>query len=254
MTIEEAKEILAAFRPGTEDERDPIFAEAVELMRTNAELKAWFEDARAFDQLMKVELARVPAPADLRDIILASPKIIRPVPWWNSRLKDWHWAAAAAVVLFAAGAALWFGRQPVTFGEFRREIADQSWGPTPHVEYKATNLVEIRRLLHEQQLPSKFPVPPSLARTSVRGYSLMHWRGHEMPVLCFHSDGQHLHLAVVDKNLFPDAPLDMPEVDKWQSWRTASWSHDDFSYVLTGLNTPSFVKKFRKSKRWDWDG
>ena len=124
MSTEEAKEILAAFRPGTEDERDPIFADALKLMGTNAELKAWFEDTRAFDQLMKVELARVPAPADLRDIILASPKIIRPVPWWNSRLKGWHWAAAAAVVQFAAESALWYGRQPVTFGEFRREIAD----------------------------------------------------------------------------------------------------------------------------------
>src|SRR5215207_10953556 len=100
MNTEEAKEILAAFRLGTEDEQDPMFADALELMRTSPELKAWFEDARAFDQMMKAELARVPAPADLREIILASPKIIRPVPWWNSRLKHWHWAAAAAVVLF----------------------------------------------------------------------------------------------------------------------------------------------------------
>jgi hypothetical protein len=254
MTTEQAKEILAAFRPGTDDEQDPIFAEALELMRSDKDLKAWFEEARAFDQLMKVELARVPAPASVREVILASPKIIRPAPWWNPRLKGWHWAAAAAVLIFAAGLALWFGHQPVTFGEFRREIADQSWGPAPHVEHKAANMVEVRRSLDERHLPSKFPVPPILARSGVRGYTLMHWRGHEMPVLCFHSEGQHLHLTVVDRHLFPDAPLDMPEIDKWEAWRTASWSYDDFSYVLTGLNVPTFVKKFRKSKRWDWDG
>jgi len=42
-------------------------------------------------------------------------------------------------------------------------------------------------------------------------------------------------------------------MDQWQAWRTASWSKDGHTYVLTGLSTPMFVKKFRKDRRWDWE-
>jgi hypothetical protein len=254
MTRQEAQNILSAFRPGTDDECDPIFAEALELARTDAELKAWFDDNRALDQIMRADLARVIAPSRVREAILAENKIIRPVPWWNHRLSRRQWAAAAAVAFVGAVVAVWAGQKPPTFSEFRREIADQSWGPSPHVDMNVTNVAEIRRSLDKQGLPSKFAIPPKLAQSHVRGYSLLQWRGHEMPVICFQSEGQHLHLVVVEKHLFIDAPERLPETDKWQSWRTASWSRDDFSYVLTGLSTPSFVKKFRKSKRWDWEG
>lgn len=254
MNRETAKEILAAFRPGTDDEGDPVFAEALALARSDAELKAWFKDAQSFDHLMKAELARIAAPADVRERILASPKIIQPAPWWNARLNGRHWAAAAAVVVIGAGLFFWFAStRPATFHEFRREIADQSWGSAPHVEHKAGDIVEVRRALEAQGLPSRFHVPPAL-EPAVRGYSLMHWRGRELPMICFHSEGQHLHMLVVDRHLFHDAPSSGPQMDQWAVWRTASWSRDEFSYVLTGLNTTTFVKKFRKSKRWDWEG
>ena len=253
MTIEQAREILSAFRPGTDDERDPVFAEALALAQTDPELKAWFQDSQGFDRLFRADLARVMAPSSLRDAILAEAKIIRPTPWWQWRLKSEHWAAAAAVALIGAAIAVWMGSRPASFQEFGREMTDQSWGLAPHVQYKASSMAEVRRSLHESGAPSQFAVPPTLA-PAVRGYSVMHWRGHEVPMICFNADGQHVHLLVVERTHFPDAPSVKPQVDEWQVWRTASWSRDDFSYVLTGLNTPSFVKKFRKSKRWDWEG
>jgi len=252
MTVAEAKEILAAFRPGTDDERDPVFAEALALARTHPELKAWFADAQSFDHVIRAELARVLAPADLRDRILATPKIVQP-PWWNRRLRPQHWAAAAAIALLGAAVALWFNTRPVSFHQFRREIADASWGGNPHLEHKAKGITEVRRALDDLGLESRFSIPASLG-PAARGFSLVHWRGHEVPMICFHSEDQHVHLLVVDRSLFPDPPSKLPQMDEWQAWRTASWSQDDFSYVLTGLNTPTFVKKFRKSKRWDWEG
>jgi hypothetical protein len=254
MTREEAKEILAVFRPGTDDESDPVFAGALELMRTDAALKAWFDESVAFDKMMKAELARIIAPPGVRETILAENKIIQPVPWWHRRIGRPQLAAAAAILIGAATVVLWYQQRPTSFLEFRREIADYSWGPSPHVEVKATNMAEVRRILDARNLPSKFLLPPTLSQAEVRGCSLLDWHGHEVPMICFISQGQHLHLVVVDRTLFPDAPSHMPEMDQWQAWRTASWSKDDFSYVLTGLNTPHFVKKFRKSKRWDWEG
>jgi hypothetical protein len=254
MTREEAKEILSVFRPGTDDERDPIFAEALALARTDAVLKGWFDESIAFDKAIKSDFARIAAPSAVRDAILAEHKIVRPVPWWHRRMSSPQFAAAAAVVIAGLAFAFWYGQRPATFSDFRREIADQSWGPSPHVELKATNMVELRRMLNERGLPAKFPIPPTLAKSEVRGCSVLHWRGYEVPVLCFNSEGQHLHLIVVNQSLFLDPPSAVPQTDQWEAWRTASWSKDEFSYMLTGLSTPNFVKKFRKSKRWDWEG
>ena len=254
MTPEQVKEILSAYRPGTEDDADPTFIEALKVARADAELRVWLSESVAFDNAMRSRLTEVIVPTGLRDTILAQRKIIRPAPWWNPRLTGWQVGAAAAVIVAIGVTALFLGEKPQTFAEFRREIADQSWGPRPHVEAKAASLNDVREFLSSRGLSTNFAVPSTLAQSKVRGCSLMHWRGHQVPVLCFNSQGQHLHLVVVDRYLFPDAPSTVPETDHWQAWRTASWSKDDHSYVLTGLGTPSFVKKFRKARHWDWEG
>ena len=81
MTNEEAKRILAIYRPGTDNERDPMFAWALELARSDRELKAWFDESLAFDQSIRAVFGRVAAPAEVREAILAGHKIIRPSPW-----------------------------------------------------------------------------------------------------------------------------------------------------------------------------
>ena len=253
MTTEQAKEILSVFRPGTDDERDPVFAEALQLARVNRELKDWFAETMAFDELLKSEVAQIPAPAALREAILAERKIVRPAPWWQHRLTPPQWAAAAAVAITGALVALWFGTRPASFAEFRRHVVDESWGSAPHVQVKVTSMSQLRHSLEAEHLASRFTVPRRLA-PFVRGYSLVNWHGRELPVICFSSEGQHLHLVVAERGDFRDVPTGTPEMDQWQSWRTASWSRDDFAYVLTGLNTQTFVKKFRKDKRWDWEG
>src|SRR6185503_11538057 len=155
------------------------------LARKDAELQTWFDDSQAFDKRMKAELARITAPLDVRDAILAEHKIIRTVPWWHLRMSSRQFAAAAAVIMVGLAFAFWQGQRPVSFAEFRREIADQSWGPSPHLQLRATNMVELRRMLDSKGLPSKFSVPSTLARSEVRGCSVMRWHGHEVPVICF---------------------------------------------------------------------
>lgn len=254
MTPAQAQEILAAYRPGTADEHDPMFAEALAMTHTDAELRRWFQESLRFDQAVRVQVARVAAPSSVRAAILAERKIIRPVPWWQRRLNTRELAAAAVILVLGAVVALALGQRPATFNEFRREMVDQAWGPAPHVEAKVSSLDEVRNYLAAQNVSSNFTVTPTLAQAAVHGCSLLHWKGRLVPLICFSSEGKHVHLMVLDRNLFPDAPSQSPQVDQWDSWRTASWSKGDYTYVLTGLNTPGFVKKFRKDKRWDWEG
>lgn len=254
MTAEQAKEILAVYRPGTEDERDPVFAEALALARSDASLKKWLDESMAFDRELRTALGQAAAPPDLRDTILAERKIIRPGHWWQRKLTGREMSAAAVIILALTLAGFWVVQRPAHFADFRREIADQSWGPSPHVEVKSSDLSELRRFLSARNVSTNFALPPTLAQSELRGCSVMHWRGRQIPVLCFNSEGKHLHLLVADRHLFPDAPSHIPQTDQWQAWRTASWSKNAHTYVLTGLSTPAFVKKFRKAKRWDWEG
>lgn len=254
MTPEEAKQILSAYRHGTDDEQDPLFAEALALARRDASLSAWLTASLAFDQSVRAELARVPAPVDLRDTILARRKIIQPAPWWNPQLSARQMAAAAAVLIALGVAALWASQRPPTFAEFRRDLAEQTWGSDPHVQVPAANLQDVREFLAAQGVATNFAVPPVLAQSKVRGCTLVVWRGQKVPVVCFSPEGKHLHLVIADRTLFPDAPTETPETDRSGSARTASWSKDEHSYVLNGLSTSAFVKQFRKAKRWDWGG
>ena len=254
MTREEAKEILSAYRHGTDDEKDPLLAGALALARQDRELSVWLAASLAFDQSVRRELAVVSAPLDLRDTILTQRKIIRPAPWWNPHLSARQMAAAAAVFIALGVAVLWANQRPPTFAEFRHDIAALSWGSGTHVEAKAANLHDVREFLATQGVATNFAVPPVLAQSRVRGCSLVMWRGQKVPVLCFNPEGKHLHLVVVDRTQFPDAPTETPETDRSGSARTASWSKDEHSYVLNGLSTQGFVKQFRKDKRWDWGG
>jgi hypothetical protein len=253
MNREELQEILAAFRPGVDDPKDPLFAEAMAAAARDPALKAWLEDSVAFDRLVAHELSQVRPPADLRDSILARSKIVRPAPWWARALSPRQFAAAACFLMALGVGALWLAERPKTFAEFRQDIAMRSWGTTPHLELATADLDQVRRFLSRHNIPADFEIPPALAE-SLNGCGVVTWRGHRIPYLCGGSQGQHYHVAIAERGLFADAPPVSPQLDRWEAWRTATWSKDSYAYVVTGLSPTAFLKKFRKSKRWDWEG
>jgi hypothetical protein len=253
MTRKEIQEILAAYRPGVDDAADPLFAEAMAAARHDPELKAWLADSVLFDKLFAHELAQVRPPANLRDLILSQSKIIRPRPWWTRRLSGPQFAAAACFMIALTMGGLWLSERPKKFAEFRQDIAVLSWGTLPHLDLSTTDLDQVRRFLSRHNVSADFEIPPALAK-SVNGCGIVNWRGHQVPYLCAGSQGQHYHVAIVERDLFADAPPVFPELDRWDTWRTATWSKDSHAYVVTGLSYTAFLKKFRKSKRWDWEG
>ena len=253
MNRREIEDILAAFRPGLDDPGDPLFAEAIAAARREPELKAWLEDSILFDKVFAHELTKVRPPANLRDSILAQAKIVRPVPWWSRGLSGPQLAAAASFAITLFLVALWWRERPRTFDEFRQDIAVTSWGVVPHLDLATTNLDQVRRYLSRHNVRVDFDIPPALAG-SLHGCGIVSWHGHRVPYLCAGAQGQHYHVAIVERGLFADAPSLSPEVDRWDAWRTATWSKDSHAYVVTGLSAHAFLKKFRKDKRWDWEG
>ena len=71
MDEQEARLILQAYRPGTEDQTDPQFAEALRASATNPELARWWAEEQAFDRAIATQLDSVPAPFGLKTRLLA---------------------------------------------------------------------------------------------------------------------------------------------------------------------------------------
>lgn len=72
MERDEAKHILSLCRPENDEDRtDPVIAQALALLETDAELRTWFEDEQAADARIAKAFESIEPTADLKASILA---------------------------------------------------------------------------------------------------------------------------------------------------------------------------------------
>ncbi len=248
MNRDEAKVILQSYRPNDQDRDDPRFAEALALSERDPELKRWFEEQRAFDTMMQSHLQAIPVPAGLKQKLLARPRIISLEYLWNWRPAL---AMAASLVLLAGGFAFWWKSRPVNFSVFAQEIASRSWDLCPHCQYETKDLAQVKAWLAGRDAESNFQIPAALHHAQIRGCSVVHWRGHQVPVLCMYEGPRHMHLLVAEELLVSGGPGEnQPTLEIAGTIRTASWKSRDKTYVLTGFTVHAFVKKFRQAGHW----
>src|SRR5262249_47348117 len=115
MSRDQAKEILSAFRPGTEDERDPVFIEALQVAEHDTELAAWLAERQAFDSAVKGRLAASPLPLGLlEEIRIGATHRQTEARQKRQRLM----ALAACLVLFLTLAGLWMYHRNVQTTQF----------------------------------------------------------------------------------------------------------------------------------------
>ena len=138
MTIEQAKQILRPAVLAREADSDPQITEALALANREPALREWLEGQRDLQNAVRRNLREIPVPANLREQILASRKIIPPLTWWKHPML---WSAAAVLMLLC-GAGLWLSdapdqNNPATFrgrmvgGQLRRAGADSVIPRTP---------------------------------------------------------------------------------------------------------------------------
>ena len=246
MNSQQAKEILAAYRPGTEDANDPHFAEALELLRRDPDLARWLEQQTAFDSALRQKIAEITVPIGLKTRILAQhvPSTITMIAWW--RKPAWLAGLATAIVLVAAGIGFWFRQQSGTgFGAYRKEMARFA-ATSYHRDVSGKSFEELRQAFIRLQWPSDYIVPPALEPVRVLGGCALTWHDEKVSMLCLQSrDYKKIWLFATRRSAFPNAPqTSAPRFASVSELMTAAWSQGDKTYLLAIDGTETDLKKY----------
>lgn len=232
MNPDQARQHLVTWRPGTEPGNDPELHEALAVARQDADLAAWFERHREFQEAARNAARQVPAPPDLADRILASTRVI-PVPLIR-RIAPFLAAAAAMLVL---GGLLWFvpGREPAEggFAIFRQRMVRAALREY-RMDLVTSDLAAIRAFLQQRQAPADFELPPALASLPAVGGGLLTWQGRPVAMVCLKSPDlgmMYLFIAPAD-SVRDGAPNTTTWVEQVNKLGTASWTRDGKTYLL----------------------
>lgn len=233
MNRQEAKRILAGYRPGSRDSEDPQVSEALQRAQNDPDLRQCFEYQSRFHQAVRSGFRAIPVPPDLTDQIMAHSKIVK-VAWWR---RPQVWAAAAAVILLAVLALQW---QPYpsddSFAVFRSRMVR-----TALREYRmdivTNDLTQIRQFLAVNKAPADSPVLDRLSARNAVGAGLLRWHGDRVSMVCFDSGRQAmLFLFIVDRAAVKHPPPAETEFVPVNKLMTASWTEGDKAYVLAGAS------------------
>lgn len=246
MNHSEARQRLQIFRPGGADADDPSIAEALEFARRDTELSGWLEQQTQFHAAMRVRFREIPIPENLRENILTSAKIIRPMVWW----RDPGWLRAVASVVLFVG--LCYGLvQLGTKAPTRDGFSDYQFRMVRSAlrEYKmdlvTNDLAQVRQWMTSQKAPADFAIPPGLSKLVLTGGGVLRWRNNPVSMVCFNrGDDQMLFLFVMNRAAVKDPPPLLPELAQVSQLQTIRWSEGNKTYFLAGPKEDDFVRKY----------
>ena len=251
MNNEHIKEILSAYRDDLPVDESPGVAEALAALETDADLRAWFDEEKRFDEEFGAALNAIPLPAGLAQRILeeapassaleATPetKVVR-----FPRRRLW-WAAAAAVVFTAVSLVKYFAfPPPVDFPgstftsaqEFREDMAYYA-NSRFVLAHMTKDLTDARDWLKKHHSPTYEETPHPIVEFEGMGCTTFKWGPHQVSLVCFENESSEIvHLFVVDKSalseLLPADELQANEVlDKLE---TGGWMTESKLYLFVG--------------------
>jgi hypothetical protein len=245
---EEARLALAARRPNGADDLDPLIVTALADAAEDKQLGAWAEREQAADRTIAAKLASVPAPAALRERLLAGGRVSAPgwMAWFDKRVwrsfRNSELVAVAAIVLLlitamvlrrtddTAAVATW-----QEAGTIEVSLIEQS-GSTDPLDLAVSEMPAIRSWLVEQTCPTPADLPAAVQKLRIHGCAKRMWRGQPMSIVCFAFPGdREVHLVTVDrKNLPASPPEGRPEFAMVRGYATAAWSEKDVAMMLVG--------------------
>ncbi|MBI1177785.1 hypothetical protein GC207_10145 [bacterium] len=240
MNLEEAKRILLAYRPGTDDANDPDVRAALAEAARSPDLAAWWRDQQTVRAELRDRFRSISPPANLKENILAAHKTIE-IKWW--RTTRFRAAAIAACLIGLISVLIWRpAPKESRFDEFRDRMVR-----TVIREYRMdiTNNVEgeVRGFLTRNSDYPDFQLTPSLKTVPLFGAGKLTWTGHPVSMICFKRKPDVLmYLFVIDRSAFDSPPGSRPVFAEVARRATASWSDGNRVYTLTSEAGESDLK------------
>lgn len=237
MTIEEAKSILHGYRPDGADADDPLFADALEMVRRDPALGEWFARQQAFDADMTADYEAVSAPAGLRDSILAAAASAERNTayrsWWRRRLIIRAAMAASIALLLTLALTLRpKPKLPAAHSALADFVIEDAQHPKTHGGH-GDEAAELNRTLKLPTTKLGAPLPLDYETLHKTGCRTVHVEGRDVLEVCFKRNGVGLHCYIARQQDFPTltAPA-KPEITDKTIASVASWSDTTNLYLV----------------------
>lgn len=243
MNNEEAKFILHGYRPNGSDAGDVMFGPALDQVRLDPALGQWFARAQAQDAAISAKLGQMPAPAGLREAILAGGRVTTSgttrQSWWRQPVVA---VAASVAVLIAVGVALW-PKQAAAKGT----LADFALADARHPETHGGHGVETGELQAALSQPSAKlggALPVNFAALHKAGCRTISFSGHEVLEVCFKRDGAWFHCYIARCADFPTLVAAVtPALADRSNISLATWRDASLLYVVVSKTGRANLEK-----------
>ena len=234
MKNQEAKFILAAYRPNGGDAGDAAFASALEHAEHDPELRAWFENQRKFDAVLSAKLEAIPPPAGLREAILAGARLsATPAKRRGWRNPLWLAAAAALVLTTILGVTLRQGAARPSGAELAAfALRDLAHSHEEHVGHPP-ELAEVQAQLVQASVPLTSHLKLDLDQLSKRNCRAISIGGRRVFEVCFQREGTWYHVYVGRRGDFAPGAFDPRALLKIQGdYASTTWADAEHVYAL----------------------
>jgi hypothetical protein len=232
MNNQEAKFILGAYRPDGRDAQDSRFAEAIAQAERDPELRAWWDNQRAFDATVAAKLRDVAPPPGLRESILAGGRASQPRRrWWSQ--PGWLAAAAAVALLATLTVALREFRSVPNLEQLATfAVKDLDHAHDDHSGYPA-NLAAVQGQLASAPGPLTEGIKLDLEELRRKNCRTVRVAGREVFEVCFQRDGTWFHLYAARRSDFAPGPADPKALLAARGkYAATAWSDGTHVYAL----------------------
>ncbi len=247
MNNQEAKFLLAGYRPDGRDAADPVFADSLAQVARDPSLRTWLERQQAFDAAVTSKLNAVQPPAGLREAILTGARASRPRRrWWVNPV--WLAAAAAIAVLLSVTVRVRYLRSSAPgagdFASFAmNDVANAGDQHTPQLR----ELAGLQERFANAALP--LPTHTQLDGDELRrlGCRKVSFAGRETFEVCFYRGGYLYHLyATAVEGLAPGAANAADARSRIASsghFNATAWKDAKFAYALVTYDGPEALRQ-----------
>jgi hypothetical protein len=243
MTKEEAKKILAAYRPNDRDRFDFEFAEALQETERDADLAQWFAEERQFDRIVTTHFNSVPVPFALKTRILAN---------MSSRIeKKFRWfaplTAATTAALLLVGLIVSISRSSSQHSgsliDYEHEMMSFVKLPPP-LEMESLKMGPIEQWIAQRKAPLA-DIPAGIAAVETMGCRILSFRGHPVTLICFCHGQTVAHLLMIDRAALPGLrPGNPPVLTSQAGWTTATWTDQNYVCMLAVHDAPAAARRY----------